>query len=95
MKSKPATAAERRRMGIVKENGCVACGSIPANAHHLLSGGVRCGHKFTVGLCDICHYRIHNEKRAFYADYDTDDRKLLAKTNRLVAQFENNTVNGK
>ena len=53
-------------MGIVKALGCICCminqqiGLMkpytgPCDAHHLLSGGRRRGHKFTLGLCDWHH----------------------------------------
>lgn len=88
MRSKPATKADRRRMGIVKECGCVVCGSAPCQAHHLLSGGVRRGHRYTVGLCEQHHWQVHNEKFAFYEAWNTSDEKMLADTDRLVAEFE-------
>ena len=95
VRSKTPTKAEYRRMGIVKENGCVIhMDGAPCQAHHLLSGGVRCGHNYVVGLCPECHFRIHNEKRAFFEEHDTSDRDLLKRTNKLVAEYESRTIGG-
>lgn len=58
--SKP-TAAESARIVLVKRLGCICCmlnremGKPtscfgPCEAHHLLSGGIRRGHAFTIGL---------------------------------------------
>lgn len=62
-KAKPPTKAERRRMERIVELGCVACrkdgiGPLklpPCEVHHLLDGGVRRGHGFTIGLCAWHH----------------------------------------
>lgn len=58
------TKAEAARMDAVKRAGCLCCiargyphdpdGSV-VDAHHLLSGGIRRGHSYTVGLC-IWHH---------------------------------------
>ena len=58
------TKAERAWVDAVKRAGCLCCiqrgfphdmdGSV-VEAHHLLSGGVRRGHLFTVGLCSWHH----------------------------------------
>lgn len=59
---KPPTKAEFRRMARLTELGCVACAQnehnmllSPVEVHHLLDGGVRRGHAFTVGLCSWHH----------------------------------------
>lgn len=62
------TLAESARMGRIKALGCVAChvnralglydacpGWPYADAHHLLSGGRRRGHEFTIALCPWHH----------------------------------------
>jgi hypothetical protein len=62
------TVAESARMGRLKAMGCVAChinrerglydkcpGWPYADAHHLLSGGRRRGHLFTLALCKWHH----------------------------------------
>ena len=59
-RAKSPTKAEKRRMTAIAEIGCVCCrmdkmGFRPAEVHHLLDGGVRRGHAFTVGLCDFHH----------------------------------------
>lgn len=61
------TKAETARIDQVKRAGCLCCiarGFEPddtgepaaVEAHHLLSGGIRRGHMFTVGLC-LWHHR--------------------------------------
>lgn len=69
MPPKPATRDEKRRMARVCELGCIACRSLlgeeielaPAENHHLLDGGRRRGHRFTIGLCGYHHVgRIPN-----------------------------------
>ena len=58
------TLAEAAWLRMVKEAGCVCCaargydrepGGPLAEAHHLLSGGIRRGHQHTVGLCAWHH----------------------------------------
>jgi len=58
------TKAEAARIDAVKRAGCVCCiargykpdDDAPAvEAHHLLSGGIRRGHRYTVGLCAWHH----------------------------------------
>lgn len=58
------TKAERIRMAAIVERGCVACltehdeSLNPVEVHHLLDGGVRRGHRFTVALCRYHHRGI-------------------------------------
>jgi hypothetical protein len=64
--SKPANDPEKRRMAQVAELGCLCCRQLtyltpkigewaPAEVHHLLDGGQRRGHLFTIGLCAWHH----------------------------------------
>ena len=63
-KAKPATRAEKKRMERIVELGCVACRKDHriasscgvAEVHHLLDGGVRRGHAFTICL-GMWHHR--------------------------------------
>ena len=61
-RSKPATKAEKERLGRLHELPCLCCqmrGVDQPNcttAHHLLSGGRRRGHRYTVNLCEWHHY---------------------------------------
>lgn len=66
----PETPTESMRMSSMKQQGCIACikeGIIakdsPLEIHHLLSGGIRLGHLFTVCLCKHHHRgsNVHNE----------------------------------
>ena len=61
-KTKPATKAEKARLQKLHELPCLCCQMIgvdqpsPTTAHHLLSGGRRRGHMFTVNICEWHHY---------------------------------------
>jgi len=63
-KAKRPTKAERKRMQDIVESGCCACRSDdglslwPVEVHHLLDGGTRRGHRFTVALCYFHHRGI-------------------------------------
>jgi hypothetical protein len=60
-KTKAATVAEQARIERIIARGCLACRTALAEqaqrteAHHLLSGGRRRGHAFTVPLCGWHH----------------------------------------
>jgi len=60
-KAKPPTRAERRRLAMIVELGCVACriecrgGYSAPEVHHLVDGGKRLGHAAAVGLCPWHH----------------------------------------
>ena len=54
------TAAERRWIAAIVAHGCVACRidglpPRPAAVHHILQGGVRLGHLYTLPLCPGHH----------------------------------------
>lgn len=59
-KTKAPTVAEAARFEKIVALGCAACGFAPrcpcrTEAHHLLSGGKRRGHKYTIPLCSWHH----------------------------------------
>lgn len=65
-KAKPgkgaATSEERKWMDDIVSYGCIACridghASRPAAVHHILRGGQRIGHLFTLPLCDPGHHQ--------------------------------------
>jgi len=66
-KAKPGkrapTKVEREWMDWIIARGCVACstdgnpGGRPTAVHHILRGGVRMGHLFTLPLCDPGHHQ--------------------------------------
>lgn len=91
------TVAEAERMARVVAWGCVAC-RLDGNAsrdtaiHHLLRGGVRIGHRYTIGLCDIGHHQggapiglisRHPWKARFEAKYGSEIQ-LLALTDEAL-----------
>jgi len=89
-KTKPGkrapTAEERRWMDWLVSRGCIACwldgvAPRPTAIHHILRGGVRMGHLFTLGLCDPGHHQggqslgmvsRHPWKSQFEARYGTE-----------------------
>lgn len=100
-KAKPGkhapTKDEAAWMDAIVRYGCIACridGVRPRRTavHHLLRGGVRMGHKHTIGLCDPGHHQggkplgmvsRHPDKAAFEKKYGTETQ-LLKKLQRLL-----------
>lgn len=92
------TAAERAWMDWITARGCVACrmdgnGFRPAAVHHILRGGRRIGHLYTLPLCDPGHHQggqtlgmtsRHPWKAQFEAIYGTEHFLLAL----LQAEFE-------
>ena len=91
------TKAESRWLNQITQLGCIVCRLFhgtysPAEAHHMLSGGRRRGHMFTIPLCILHHRsgrnddqvvsRDHNQRR-FEARYGTE-QSLLETTRELV-----------
>jgi len=88
------TQEEREWMDAIVASGCIACrlDSLPAKGlpcavHHILSGGRRMGHLFTLPLCDPGHHQNggqfgitsrHPWKAQFEAKYGTE-LELLAR----------------
>jgi hypothetical protein len=96
------TVEEQRWMDAIVEYGCVACRmdgypngtstawvSVRPAVHHILRGGQRIGHRFTLPLCDPGHHQggaphmvsRHPWKARFEQQYGTEDfllRKLCA-----------------
>lgn len=80
------SAAERAWMGQVAAFGCVVCwrqhgARTPCAVHHILAGGRRMGHLFTIGLCDPGHHQggdrvlkisRHPDKARFEQAYGTE-----------------------
>ncbi len=80
----PPTADEVARWAAIKDRcTCTACGdsNLFLEIHHLLSpGGLRLGHRFTVGLCQHCHPQV--KTRTFRKHYP--DVWLLEKQDRAI-----------
>lgn len=95
-KAKPGKRApnvtERAWMDAIVAHGCIACrmdglGIVPPCVHHILRGGVRMGHLFTLPLCDPGHHQNgqqfgmlsrHPWKAQFEQRYGSED-SLLAR----------------
>lgn len=65
---KEPTTKQKNRFKRISELGCIACWldgvpNVPCDIHHLLSGGRRLGHGFTVGICPFHHRGIIPEGR--------------------------------
>lgn len=98
-KRKP-TAVEAKWMSAIVDYGCIACrmdGHAPRHTvpHHILRGGVRMGHLFTIPLCDPGHHQgggglfvsRHPDKARFEARYGTE-AELLAKLKAELGVFD-------
>lgn len=93
------TKLEKRWLNAITELGCIVCLVFdrlfsPAEPHHLLDGGRRRGHLFTIPLCPGHHrFGLDTEvatsrdqcRRRFEARYGTEE-SLLEKTRDLVAE---------
>lgn len=93
----PPTAAESRWMAAIAELGCVVCIKFhhvrtPAAVHHIVEGGRRLGHMFTIPLCDPGHHQNtptplkisrHPTKARFEEAYGTE-YDLLEYTQELL-----------
>lgn len=92
-----STKDEKAWMDAVVAYGCIAChidgvAPRPTAIHHLLRGGRRIGHKFTIGLCEPGHHQNgkplklvsrHPDKAAFEKKYGTE-AQLLKRTQRVL-----------
>ena len=58
-RAKPATKAQRQRMAVIAEMGCLPCliqrAERPATIQHVTEGGRRLGHDYTYGSCTWHH----------------------------------------
>lgn len=95
------TKAEAEWMTRIVRYGCIACrkdghAPRPTAVHHILSGGVRIGHLFTLPLCDLGHHQggeqfgmvsRHPNKAAFEARYGTE-LELLAELKKALGVFD-------
>lgn len=93
----PATAAEQVWMAAVAQLGCIVCrqqgrGFVPCAVHHIVDGGRRVGHMFTIGLCDPGHHQNspdpaqisrHPNKARFTAAYG-NEYELLRTTQDII-----------
>lgn len=93
------TKTEKRWLDAICQLGCIVCLLFlrvfsPAEAHHMLSGGRRRGHLFTIPLCPAHHrWGMDDDqatsrgqcRRRFEERYGTEE-SLLAKTRELVAR---------
>ena len=81
----PPTDQERRRWSIIAPMGfgrCLTCETVgQIEHHHLLSGDVRIGHLFSVGLCPACHARV---KTRLFKEIHGDNQQLLDLQNRRI-----------
>lgn len=91
------TIAEQSWMADICELGCIVCHTekgvySPAEVHHMLSGGRRLGHLFTLPLCFLHHRSGRNDElvvsrdqnqRRFEARYGKES-DLLEKVRQLV-----------
>lgn len=95
---RPPTKDEATWMADIVTLGCIAClldGVLPRQTavHHILRGGVRIGHLFTLPLCDPGHHQNgqpfglisrHPWKARFERRYGTEMDLLLLVQNRVL-----------
>lgn len=95
------TAIEAKWMAAIVDYGCVACrmdgqAPRPTAVHHILRGGRRIGHLFTLGLCDPGHHQNgaalglisrHPYKARFEEKYGSE-LELLAKLKVDLGVFD-------
>ncbi len=94
------TVEEKRWMDAIVAFGCVACHfdrnfPRPAAVHHILRGGVRLGHRFTLPLCDPGHHQggapfftsRHPYKARFEREYGTEDSLLRLLCDKLRWEY--------
>ena len=93
------TAEERAWMDAIVEHGCICCildgnPPRPAAVHHILRGGQRMGHLYTIPLCDPGHHQggqplglisRHPWKARFEEKYGTE-LELLELVKKRLAQ---------
>jgi hypothetical protein len=98
------TVEEKRWMDVIVNYGCIACHidghePRPTTVHHILRGGVRMGHLFSLPLCDVGHHQKgehlgfvcrHPDKAAFEAKYGTE-WELLARLKTELGFFDHAT----
>lgn len=107
-KAKPGkrtpTAEERRWMDFIVGYGCIACRldgwqsqGLPCAVHHIVDGGRRLGHLFTLPLCDPGHHQNgerfgigivsrHPWKARFEEKYGTEQQLLEILRKEYAAQ---------
>lgn len=92
------TKKEKAWMDAITQLGCIVCvitgkGETPAEPHHMLSGGRRKGHLYTIPLCPTHHRSGRNDdevvsrdqnQRRFEAEYGTE-ADLLKRVQQMVA----------
>lgn len=95
------TKAEAHWMSLIVDHGCIACridghAPRPTTVHHILRGGVRMGHLFSLPLCDPGHHQgggefglvsLHPYKARFAERYGTE-WELLARLKRELGVFD-------
>lgn len=85
------TKDESTRMYLIKrEIGCIACrmdgaNGVPADAHHIISGGLRMGHRYTIPLCRTHHNQV--KSKAFHMRYG-EELSMLRETNELIERYK-------
>ena len=101
MRLKPPTVAEQEWMEAIVRIGCIVCiltkqGPTPGEVHHMLSGGRKMGHRWTLCLCPSHHRGGLNNRQIVSRDHSQrrfEERywpeiDMHAATERLVAKMK-------
>lgn len=101
MSLKPPTVAEQAWMDAIVRIGCIVCillgwGATPGEVHHMLSGGRKMGHAWTLCLCPshhrsgLCNKQIisrdHSQRR--FEERYWPETELHAATRVLVNKMK-------
>lgn len=83
--------AQKERAAKLAEMGCVVCGAMPVELHHLFTGGGgRKNHDYLAPLC-FSHHRgsegIHFLGRKAFARKYGSEQELLQKLDLMLASF--------
>lgn len=79
-RTKSPTKADKRRFRALQEHGCICCeiegdGHRDPEIHHILSGGRRIGHQFTLPLCPFHHRGALVDSRNYHGPSLADGSK--------------------
>lgn len=100
------TTQERAWMDWISAQGCICCrmdglAPRPTAVHHILRGGLRMGHMFTLPLCDPGHHQggqplglisRHPWKARFEAKYGTEEDLLISLRKSIAARKYPDTI---
>ena len=96
-KTKAPTKADKRRFLALQDYGCVCCriegdGHRDPDIHHIVEGGRRLGHQYTLGLCPYHHRGIQPDSFIYHGPSLADGKRPFIKrygTERFLLEYVN------